>query len=457
MAIGLSALTHVLATGLATAWLFPTIDVPRITLVDVAGVPWTPPAAEPPPTPSPPVVEERGEAPELPTTEALGVDPQDPLTPPAVERSSPRPDVDLVEQEEGERPPAAGSAAAPEGVVGAPDEAQEVAEEPSQPMLELPESLASGDLEGAVDGSRIALLVRTARVSSSPQAREIRQVIRSVPGFDLYLGESAFDPLTDFRWMMVRTPDPRSLVRTMMVAELAVEGARARATIDRIAPRGERMRWVSGEGYHVAHAPSTADRSQRTLAWAAIEEGGVLAIGPARWVREALVAPERLTGDPLPALTEVQLEGNEPDLVLVADHLELVVVMDGQELPAPTGLVLAMWFGEPSTLVIRAWFESDAAAESFAGGLQARLDDLGQHPWARLIDLPRLVSGLEIQREGEVMTAELSLSAGETVRVLRLAVLLLRGGESSPSSDAAAGEPVRLPGPAPGVEPVNTN
>jgi len=318
-----------------------------------------------------------------------------------------------------------------------PDEGDgEPTESPAEPTLELPDSLVAGELEAVTDGAKVALLVRTARVAASPQARDIRKLVRSVPGFDLYMGQSAFDPLTDFQWMLIRTPDLSSLTRTIIISELAVDGERAQATLERMAPRGETMRRSTGEGYTLTRAPAGAHPRQRALAWATFETERLLAIGPSRWVRRTVRTPEKLTGDPYPALEEVRLRGEEPDLVLAADHVRAALVVDGQELAAPPAVVLGVWFGDPSTLVARAWFEDPEDASNFIETLQTRLSDLEQHPWARLIDLPRIVSELEIERDGATATGTLFLSAGQTVRVLRLATLLL-GGDQGGTSPAA--------------------
>jgi hypothetical protein len=457
----ISGSIHILATGLLTAWLFPPAALPHITLVDVLGVPHVAPAPAPAPAPAePPEVVDRSEPPPAPAIEPPALAAREPEIPsPAAEPSVPPPSASLEVQPPTEAAPELDgglepAAAATDAVDAAVDaEGEEV-------LLSLPEALASGDVAGTVDGSRIALLVRTARVSSSPQAREVRQVIRAVPGFDLYLGESAFDPLTDFAWMMVNTPDPRSLVRTTVVAGLAVERARARATIDRIAPPGSRMRWTSTAGTDLALAPRTADRRQRTLAWASVTDRGLVLIGPSRWVRETVAEPDRLTGnDPFTALSLVQLGGEEADLVLVADHLEIDVAGDGAGLPMT--LVVAVWFGEPSTLAVRAWFESEDAAEDVTATLNDRLDELERHPLARLIDLPGLVSGLDVARERETVTATLSPTADETVRILRLAVLMLGGDRQPPSVGGPATGPAQETGrrsdPRPGSERIDTN
>lgn len=434
-AVGLSGLAHIFLAVMITAWLFPPIELPRISMVEVAGVPWVPPEPVAAPPQEPEVTEPPVEEPEIPST------PPSPPPRPLPEKSRPiRQEAKLVQREQAPRPPRKTvpppdeqepeDESEPSEATGDSEEA--TSDESAEPMLELPESLAAGELEGVTDGAKVALLVRTARVAASPQARDIRKLVRSVPGFGLYMGESAFDPLTDFNWMLVRTPNLRSETQTIIISEPA-DVDRVPATLERLAPRGESMRRTEGEGYTLHKVPATANQRQRSLSWATFETEGLLAIGPSGWVRRATRSPEELTGDPYPSLEEVRLRGEEPDLVLAADHVEAALVVDGRELAAPPTVVLGVWFGEPSTLVARAWFENPEAAVLFIETLRGRLNELDQHPWARLIDLPRITRELEIERDGAAATGTLVLTAAQMVRILRLATLLLRGdgGESN--------------------------
>jgi hypothetical protein len=78
-----------------------------------------------------------------------------------------------------------------------------------------------------------------------------------------------------------------------------------------------------------------------------------------------------------------------------------------------------------------------------------------------LIDLPGLVSGLDVARERETVTATLSPTADETVRILRLAVLMLGGDRQPPSVGGPATGPAQETGrrsdPRPGSERIDTN
>jgi hypothetical protein len=83
-------------------------------------------------------------------------------------------------------------------------------------------------------------------------------------------------------------------------------------------------------------------------------------------------------------------------------------------------------------VAIRAWFESTEEAARFAEAIEDQISAIGQHPFARLVDLPGIVSTLEIELEGAMISASLSLSASQTDRVLRLATMLL-GGDGRPA------------------------
>lgn len=435
-AVGLSALVHLLVFGLAMARMLAMPELPRVEIIPVRGVPASPFAATAPPEPEapPPREPEEPAEPEVPRTEGEAR-PEPPPEPP-VEPSAPAGGAELVERDSGERPPQSEPDEPPEEAVDqdqdppseGPEQppAEETAEAEPPIELALPVAIAEGELEGVVDGAKVALLVRTERISSSPHAQPIRRVIRAVPGFGFYMGERAFDPLTDFRWMSVRTPDLRSVVRTLLVAELAIEGARAKATIDRMAPPGEAMSWAAGEGYDLARAPEKASPPVRTLAWALRSEGGLLAIGPEPWVGTAMESPEALTADPLPTLGEITLRGEEPDLVLAADHLELVVELEGEELAGPSTLVMAARFGEPTPIALRAWFETPEQAERFLAAARGQISRAAEHPLAALVDLPAMVESLELRQEDASLIGTVELSASQAERVLRVAAMILR-------------------------------
>jgi hypothetical protein len=292
--------------------------------------------------------------------------------------------------------------------------------------------------------ARVALLVRTDLVATSPHALDLRRTMRQVPGFEAYFGASGFDPLTDFEWMTLRTPNPTSLILSTVTAGLAVEPARARAVVAELRDPGTQPRQVRATpGDPRPRVPNGP------LAWSVIEPGPLLLAGPRPWVRRASRRPDETRAAALAGLADVGLGEGPPALVIAAEDLSGLIDRAGVGWPMPTGFVMAARFDDSAVLGARLFFRSEREADRFVARVRSDLDAWSVHPLALLMDLPGLASDLRLERAGSAVRATVVLEPGEVVRALALMRLLLA--PSGPESDPAAEPGAVVDGPRTGL------
>jgi len=395
----LSAALHGALLGAASLRLSAFLSVPEIlTFQDVVGVVVDEPEAEAESlTETAPEPLAQSQSPELPTHDQG-----------EVSRPEPDPNIPLPEPEQ------------------TPVEPSEPIE-PGSEVLALPGPAAEGDLSSMlVGGATVALLVRTAELSETVHGRPLREAMRNIPGFRLYLGNSGFDPLTDFSWMSLRTPNPASLRSTSLAAELVVDPDRARATISRLTER--RTTSVRPGDGGPSRGPS--------LEWAMPDPpGNILFAGPSDWVREASEDSVTSAAREMSEMALVEIDGGPADLLVAVGSPEGSSdsgMFAGTSAPSPTAVILAADFvGEQAHVIIRFWFDDEASATRFSERARAEVEGLSRNPLFRLVDLPSLLESLVLSsHEPRVVTASLQLDAIDIRRALILTGLLVGGPDS---------------------------
>ena len=310
-------------------------------------------------------------------------------------------------------------------------EAEGEAEPMPSELLSLPEEAGSGEqLERLlVENSRVVIHLRTTDLTQSPNAVAVRRTMRAVAGYDLYLGSNAFDPLTDFEWMLVRSPNLSVKTQTRLIARAAVSRARARAAVGRIPAEGIGVRWRELEGGVELGRPESPRGEWRQVSWAVLgEEARTLYVaGPRRWVEREVSHPEEVgRGSPLEELESVRINGEPSDLTVVVGRLRSVFAPSGGRASMIQGLILTARFREESVVVARLWFETSEEARRFVLEAQRGLGQLSTHPLARVLDLERLIEQIELhQQEGEV-TAWAELDQGQVTRLFGLVTAMLQ-------------------------------
>jgi len=449
-------LVHLLAVGAVGVDLWSPPDLPRFEFQEVAGVevppepdaverpstsntpatkqPPTPPTASSPPTPPAAPEPDRPEGTALTASLAADLPVDDGSRSPAEPAPAPR-NVEPTESPD-EAAPDGGPDGAAEGDGGPP----------AMPALALPEGAAEGDMGPLMAGeARVALLVRTDLLSSAAEAHSLRRTMRMVPGFREYFGQSGLDPLTDFRWMTLRTPDPTRVDLSTVTASLAVDLVRARAMVDRVPGAEGRVAWSTlpdgGPTLGTLTAPPDAGPAdpRADVAWAIMDPGDLLLAGPRAWVSHTAAQPaEEAVASAQEGLAEVRLGDSTPALVIAADELRRLVVVPDRSLPVPDTLVMAATFDDESFIVAHLHFSRPAAAERFVSEVQRSLVSWESHPIARLLDLPDLWRHLQIQRRGARVVAAARLGRSEVRRVLALTRWFLAASEEGARTPAPA-------------------
>lgn len=440
---GLSLALHAAVGGSVGAALRPRATLPRFEVREVAGIPVP--------------AERRGQGVQDRQDEAARDEPGAAAEPPRRAAEPPPPPPPRRDLPEGEDEVLAARAptSQPEervAVAAPPDAGPEGAEGDAgaEPVpLVLPEAAGRGDLSGMMAGeARVSLLVRTDLVAGAPDATSLRRTIRQVPGFRDYFGVSGFDPLTDFSWMSLRTPDPTRVELSAVAAALAVDLERGRAMVERVGGPGAGVEWApSGgdggpevarlapaprpDGGPASRAPSRSAHL-RAVAWALVEPGPLLLAGPPAWVESAAARPGESAAEARAGLEEVRLGEEEPAVVIAAADLDRLVAVEGAGLPMPSSFVMAGRFGEESLLVAELFFDRPLDATRFVREVRARVATWSAHPVARLFELPALLGCLEVEAEGPRVEARARLGRSELRRVLALARWFLAAGSDAP-------------------------
>jgi hypothetical protein len=124
--------------------------------------------------------------------------------------------------------------------------------------------------------------------------------------------------------------------------------------------------------------------------------------------------------------------GGEPDVVIGAEELNRLVSVRGVSFPLPRSLVVAARFEEETSITAELFFESAAEAERFVSGVRRDLAAWAEHPLARLFRLSGLTRSLELDQEGDRVTASAALDPSDTRRALALTRVLLTPEEADP-------------------------
>jgi hypothetical protein len=352
-----------------------------------------------------------------------------------------------------------GAAGDEEGTEAAQDGSEAPPEISPDDLLALPETISSSE-PGAtgsplspilVDKARVVVFVRTQRLAQSPNAGALRRVMRAVPGYQLYLGESAFDPLSDFEWMTARNPNLSSTTTTVLVARLAIDGERARAAVEQIPTPGGTVEWSErGDALVGVHGGEAPSRAWQRVGWAlAGEPRTIFMAGPRRWVERAAPGATKLASEsPVAELQEVRVGGEPADLAVATGRLGALFGTPEHPGPSVEGVLLAMRFGDgddDALAAARLWFKTDRDARRFALQARQELAQMGDHPLARLLDVSSMAGRLELHQEGAEVTAWLPLEPAQAQRLLGLVTVLLQRGNASgaPRPGPAAPRPLQ--------------
>lgn len=315
---------------------------------------------------------------------------------------------------------------------------QEVPLTPEE-ILALPEALPEEEqrLERVlVDGSKVVVFMRTQRITESQNANAVRRAMRAVPGYKLYLGQSAFDPLTDFEWMMARNPNLSSTTTTALMAQLAVDADRAKAAVARIPEQGAGVSWSERGTVATASVSGEPQRSAiRRVGWAVIGSPEPLYLaGPRRWVeRTAPIAAGLVTESPIAELLQVRIGGEPADLTIATGRMGSLFGPQSASAPSVEGLLLAMRFDESDTVAVRIWLRTDDEARRFVQIAQRELVRINDNAMARLFDLTTIAGRLEIHQQGPEVTAYARLDPEQTSRLLNLVAVILQRGQANGS------------------------
>lgn len=314
-------------------------------------------------------------------------------------------------------------------------------EEPLTPeeILALPEALPEEEqrLERVlVDGSKVVVFMRTQRITESQNASAVRRAMRAVPGYKLYLGQSAFDPLTDFEWMMARNPNLSSTTTTALMAQLAVDEDRAKAAVARIPENGASVAWSERGTAATASVTGEPQRSAiRRVGWAVVGSPEPLYLaGPRRWVeRTAPGATNLVTESPIAELLQVRIAGEPADLTIATGRMGSLFGPQNASAPSVEGLLLAMRFDESDTVAVRIWLRTDNEARRFVQQARRELVRINDNAMARLFDLTTIAGLLELHQQGPEVTAYARLDPEQTARLLNLVAVMLQRGQANGS------------------------
>jgi len=388
--IGVSLCLHALPAALI--WGFDLelrVPRPEITWLDLdntLGAPIANPKPPPPPPPAP--------APEPPKVEEPTATPE----PPKKKKKKPK------KKKKKKKP-------APEG--------------PEEPFTT--DKVALGDL--AAGDAALMLLLRMDRLRGSPYEGAVRSLLEVFYDHKTLLWSSGLDIVKDFDAVLIATPNPYRVTRTLLAVRHSMSERKLRRALARAARYdGKRLRWRrKARGYRgVIPTPPRLPHDPRVVV---TRPGLALLVDPGllpRLDQPASAAPDAEPDSPAPPtwaerLAAMQTTGGRsekgPAMLLQGVNLPRLIRLP-PDMPVPQNLKVTIEPVAPARPEALLTFASEAQAAQFLRGLPPRLERARRSILLRLLGVVDLLDAIKFKQEGLLVRATVQLTAAQVRQVL---------------------------------------
>ena len=282
---------------------------------------------------------------------------------------------------------------------------------------------ASVDLDGLLPGhAALSLLIRSDRLRGSVYAQSTRHLLAVFYDHKTLLAESGLDPLVDFDALLIATPNPYRIRRTLLAGRFRGSARRIRAALGQSRTRGEgHFHWAKQPMGWLGKIPSPpllpGDLRQVLL------RDGLLLLGRPEVLRSIFAAKAPIPSirgsgraggagvRPLDRLLLLDREGGRgakgPALMLQADRLERLVVWP-PAWPCPKTLRVTVSADTPARVVARAELPNRGSVQRFLRLAKLELARLRRSAWLRVFGYGELLAALSASLEARGMAVEAS-------------------------------------------------
>ena len=392
--VGISLILHALPAALVWGFgLDLRLPAAQITWLDLDNTLGAPGAIVPPPPPPPPPPKKV----ELP--------------PPASEEGIKPPAPKKKTRKKKKRPPDAGPPA------------------PAQPFST--DKMALGQL--ATGDASLMLLIRTDRLRNTPYEAQVRRLLQVFYDHKTLLYASGLDPIRDFDALLIATPNPYRLTRTLLAVRHSLPDRFMREALSRAARyEDQKMRWKRGKQGHQGVIPSPP-RLAHDPRVVIVRRGLALLMDPA--LLPALDAkPDKPTPGGPDAGARAQTWSQRlagmgeqgggaakkgPSLLLQGNNLPRLIRLP-PGVPVPVSMRVSVEALEPARPEGLLTFATEDDARKFMADLPRHMERARGSILLRLLGVVDLLDGIKLRRDGRQVWANVALTGDQLRQLLGL-------------------------------------
>ena len=343
-------------------------------------------------------------------------------------------DVEEVPEEAAVVEPPAEAEAEDDGDENGEEEPEPLPEDEA-PAEEKPPKPGLGDKAGHVaelapTTSTLYLLLANERIRRLSFGYESVEIMAPLPDFQFIIQGGGFDPLRDFDYMVIATPDVRDVTQTFLAVEYNLPQAHFRAGLERaVAAQGQAIEWVQRNGYSMGNPrPIAADRPDTDPRWVVFLEDDL-----AVYVREEFLdsiitdassAPGKTSGSFVANLVRIRrFAAAEPRAGMQAvlkDLRSALKRVRGLPFAVPDDIQITAEAAESPRLVIRHRFLSNEDAEQFAQFWHEEIPKIIDSDWKIKTAVGWLYDLVELERDGTTVVLRGKFSRDQAETILQL-------------------------------------
>ena len=293
------------------------------------------------------------------------------------------------------------------------------------------DKMALGEL--ATGDASLMLLIRTDRLRKTPYAAQVRRLLQVFYDHKTLLYASGLDPIQDFDALLIATPNPYRLTRTLLAVRHSKPDRIMRRALSRAARyEDKKMFWKRNPKGHRGIIPSPP-RLAHDPRVVIVRPGLALLMDPALLPaldqephRPAPGAPDAGTR-PLTWAQRLTAMGQKggggakegPSLLLQGVNLPRLIRLP-PGVPVPLSLQVSVEALEPAPAEGLLTFASEDDARKFMDDLPDHMDRARRSILLRLLGVVSLLDGIKLRRDGRQVWANMELTGDQLRQLLGL-------------------------------------
>ena len=290
--------------------------------------------------------------------------------------------------------------------------------------------MALGEL--AAGDASLMLLIRTDRLRGTPYEDQVRRLLHVFYDHKTLLYASGLDPIQDFDALLIATPNPYRLTRTLLAVRHRLSSRNMRRALSRAARyEGKKMRWKRVARGHRGIIP-TPPRLARDPRVVIVRPGLAMLMDPALLptLDEIPQAPGGSAPDagarPLSWAQRLAAMGSRggskkdgPSLLLQGVNLPRLIRLPAG-VPVPLSIRVSLAALEPARPEGLLTFASEDDARRFLDDLPRHLERARRSILLRLLGVVDLLDAIKLRRDGPRIRANVELTGPQLRQLLGL-------------------------------------